>query len=396
MFITREEAYSVSDVNKIAKYILENSTPEGISVIGEISNLTYHVSGHMYFTIKDERACLKCVAFSYKARGIPSDLKHGEEVKVFGKLTLYEASGQYQALCEAVERRDKKGDLYANFLKLKDRLSKEGCFDDINKKEIPLSFHIGVVTSEKGAVIRDIISTARAKFENVNITLYPATVQGEGADLQIIAGIEVLSQIEDIDTIIIGRGGGSFEDLNCFNSEELAYTIFNCKKPIISAVGHETDFVISDWVADRRAATPTQAADMAVPSKNDLLQALDMRSDSLNKRLMNFIQTLKESLNNKANSYVLKNFLEQVSERKLSLQSAEKNALQVFLHKLEMAKAQLMPKIQVLKSLNPDNVIKRGYTMTLKEGKVIHAKDLKEGDRIETRFKDGKIKSEVV
>lgn len=413
------EFFSVSDINRLSKSVIERNLPDSILVKGEISNVTYHVSGHLYFTVKDERSSLRAVCFGYKSRGVVEDLKHGDAIKLFGRLTIYESTGQYQMVCSYIEREDSRGKVYEEFLKIKKRLSDKGYFDDVHKKKIPASFCIGVVTSEKGAVIRDIISTAKSRFPNVSIYLYPAQVQGIGAEKEIIKGIKFFNTMDEIDSIIIGRGGGSFEDLNAFNSEELAEVIFKSSKPIVSAVGHETDFAISDFVADGRASTPTQAASMTVIDHTYVTKSLLSRVDFFNKYILDYAVKFKDrleysfkeinsaiqnridrnryTLKSVLNSYIFSNLSEEVSGREIELANFV-DRLKDRMHNILDSRRKEVPfRIDILKGLNPLNIISRGYSLTSKFGNRIYSvKEISEGDEIDTKLVDGNIKSVVV
>lgn len=411
------DTLTVSSLNRLAKNILESNSPNMLSVEGEISNITYHVSGHLYFTIKDDRSSIKAVAFSYRSKNISSELKHGDNVKLFGRLTIYETTGQYQFLCSFIEENSGFGELYKKFLELKEKLSIKGYFDEERKRKIIPSLNIGVVTSEKGAVIRDIITTAKSRAKNVSITLYPALVQGNSAK-EVIEGIEYFNN-SDVDLIIIGRGGGSFEDLNLFNSEALAETIISSSKPIISAVGHETDFVISDFVADVRAATPTQAAVLAVLDVASFKEQLDNKFSFLNRHLNNFtksyrqhvdnirknikrdferyISNMKDLLKSKRDSFILKNFPDSVKSNYIFLDESLRRLNLKILSNIDSKKINFAHKIEILKGLNPLNILSRGYSMTYVNGKNINSiKYVKKDDEIETKLNDGSLISKVI
>ncbi len=261
---SNRKVYSVSQVNAYVKRLFEDDfILRGIYIKGEISNCKYHTSGHIYFSLKDERGVISAVMWRSDAAGLKFRLEDGKQVIVCGNVSIYEAGGKYQVYAKTIEDAG-KGDLAAQFEELKKKLEERGMFAPEYKKEIPAySQKIGVVTAETGAVIRDIYNVASRRNPYCQILLYPAAVQGEGAAQQIAAGIRRLDQT-DVDTIIIGRGGGSMEDLWAFNEEVVAEAIFHCSKPVISAVGHETDFTIADFVADLRAPTPSAAAELAV------------------------------------------------------------------------------------------------------------------------------------
>ena len=389
-----------------------------IAVEGELSNITYHVSGHLYFTVKDSRANLKAVVFSYKSKGVDSSLKHGDSVRLYGRLTIYEASGQYQILCNFIEKKKDHGDLYKKYLALKEKLSEKGYFDSKFKKEIVPSLNVGVVTSEKGAVIRDIVSTAISRSKGVNIFLYPAQVQGDSVE-DIIKGIEFFNSFDSVDIIIIGRGGGSFEDLNLFNSESLAEAIFESKKPIISAVGHETDYVISDFVADARAATPTQAAVIAVLNEKEIINNLNSRFNLLNRNLLfcvesnftklaskesvmhssmqNLLKDVSRSLDNRVSSYTFKNFPDRVESNFIAVDDRLKDLNSKISAKLENLKSSFLPKVNLVNCLNPLDILSRGYSLTFLKGSNISSmKQIEINDEIETRLTDGVVRSKVI
>ncbi|MGL5950310.1 MAG: exodeoxyribonuclease VII large subunit, partial [Cetobacterium sp.] len=267
-----EIVYSVTEFNKMVKgYIDENPNFQEFFLKGELSGVTYYKSGHLYFTLKDKNSQIKCAAFNYKYKRIPEDLKEGDSIKIFGDVGFYETRGDFQVLVRHIQKEDKLGEMFAKLEKLKSDLEKEGLFSPLFKKRLPrYPSAIGVVTAYTGAAFHDIVNTARKRFENIDIYIYSAKVQGPGSKEEIVKGIEVLNRIPEIDFIIAGRGGGSIEDLWAFNEEEVARAFYRSEKPIISAVGHEIDNLLSDLVADVRAATPTQAIEIGVPVKKDI------------------------------------------------------------------------------------------------------------------------------
>lgn len=412
--------YTVSDLNRMVKGHLENNLSlRNIFVEGEVSNLTYHPSGHLYFSLKDNLCSVKCVAFNYRSKGIDHNIKNGEMLRILARVTLYEVSGQYQLLCESVKKKEQEGDGYEKLKILKEKLMKLGYFDQARKREIPLAFNIGIVTAENGAVLKDIIVTSKKKFENINIIAFPARVQGEDAEHAIVHGIEFLNTLDEIDLIIVGRGGGSAEDLKAFNTESVANAIFNSKKPIISAVGHETDFVISDYVADKRASTPTQAADIVTPSKKALKELLLLKAEKLNKHLLNIFDNLKYQLEVRKNNYILRTFTDDVFQNRIYINEMikrlqkpitrtmeenrqkidfSKNVLdKMILNLNENKKRDFYYKIDILKNLNPLNILSRGYAVVEKNNKVITSiKDIKKDEIIITRLEDGSFKSRVI
>ena len=288
--------FKVKEVSKyIANVLRRDSFLSNISVEGEVSNFKKS-GGHSYFSIKDDEAMLKCVVFKTVPIAQNLNLTDGQKVVVTGTVMTYEKGSYYQILCKNVEEVG-RGNLYEQFLALKEKLSKEGLFNVEFKKPIPrFPKNIGVVTAKNGAAIRDILNTLRRRYRIANIYFYPAKVQGIGASEEIAEGVRYLDSLDFIDTIIVGRGGGSFEDLNAFNDENLVRTIFNCKKPIISAVGHEIDTMLTDFVADRRAATPTAGAELSSVSMDELKEFLNQAEKKLNKNILEEISAEKIQL----------------------------------------------------------------------------------------------------
>ena len=270
---------TVSEVNNYLKRIIDNDfILNNLSVKGEISNLKYHSSGHIYFSLKDEGGKINCVMFRSKAIMLNLTLEEGMGVVIGGRASIYPQNGSIQLYCDTIEQ-EGRGELYIKFERLKEKLSKEGYFDEELKKEVPkFPSRVGIVTSPTGAAIRDIINVSRRRNRLVDLVLYPAKVQGIGAYKEVIDGIKYFNRTKSVDVIIIGRGGGSIEELWNFNEEELAKAIFKSKIPIISAVGHEVDFTISDFVSDVRAATPSQGAEIAVPLQSDIEDAIEYKN----------------------------------------------------------------------------------------------------------------------
>ena len=286
--------FKVKEVSKyISNVLRRDSFLSNISVEGEVSNFKKS-GGHSYFSIKDDEAMLKCVVFKTIPIAQSLNLTDGQKVVVTGTVMTYEKGSYYQILCKNVEEVG-RGNLYEQFLALKEKLSKEGLFNSELKKPIPkFPKNIGVVTAKNGAAIRDILNTLRRRYRIANIYFYPAKVQGIGASDEIALGVKYLDSLDFIDTIIVGRGGGSFEDLNAFNDENLIRTIFNCKKPVISAVGHEIDTMLTDYVADKRAATPTAGAELSSVSMDEIKEFLNQAEKKLNKNILE--ETLSGSL----------------------------------------------------------------------------------------------------
>jgi len=280
-----DKIYTVSEVTRMVKQELESKFPL-LWVEGEISNFYRHQSGHLYFTLKDERSQLRSVMFRSMAQKVPFELEDGLQVVSRGQINVYEPRGEYQLLVEVVEPKG-KGALQLAFEQLREKLKKEGLFDPKFKKKLPLlPKKVGVVTSPRGAAIVDILRTLERRFARLHILIYPVRVQGEGAADEIVEGIDYLGRLAGIDAIIVGRGGGSIEDLWAFNEEKVARSIFSCPVPVISAVGHEIDFTIADFVADIRASTPSVAAEILIEKE----QSFEERIKNLEKRMIHYQQ----------------------------------------------------------------------------------------------------------
>lgn len=388
---------SVSDVNMFIKhmfateYVLNN-----ISVMGEVSNCKYHSSGHIYFTIKDSLSQLSCVMFSSMRTGLDFYMEAGQEVIVQGSISVYERDGKYQLYAKKIVRYG-SGRLYEEYEKMKKRLLKEGLFDTNKKKNIPkYAKSIGVVTAPEGAVIHDICNVSKRRNPYIQIYLYPAKVQGVGADDTVIAGIKYFEKT-DVDTIIIGRGGGSIEELWAFNSEKLARVIALCTKPIISAVGHETDVTIADFAADLRAPTPSAAAELAVYSYADTEAALRRMAYTIKWQFNSILNMKKIKLNQYSMS--LKHFNPQdiVYQKRMYLADCEDKLLAVIKQKLEAAKYQLSLYAEELKGLSPLYKLESGYSyVTDIDGDNIKSvADIKEGEKLVIIMQDGKAEVEV-
>ena len=313
-------AISVTELNKYIKdKFEEDEMLNNILVKGEISNFKHHYTGHMYFTLKDENSLIKCVMFKTYTPNLNFIPKDGMQVKVLGTVSVFERDGVYQIYCKAMQQ-DGLGDLYRIYTELKEKLSKEGLFDDKYKKPIPyMPKCIGVLTSNTGSVIRDIINVSTRRNPNVYIKLLPVPVQGQGAARKITEAIKIMNENRLCDVIILARGGGSLEDLWPFNEEIVARAIFDSKIPIVSAVGHETDFTISDFVADLRAPTPSAAAELVIPNVKDILLKLKEYESRQKIALNRKIQIMKLRYEKCLNSKVFKEPLQKINERYMML-----------------------------------------------------------------------------
>ncbi|WP_293720681.1 exodeoxyribonuclease VII large subunit [uncultured Cetobacterium sp.] len=393
-----EIVYSVTEFNKMVKgYIDENPNFQEFFLKGELSGVTYYKSGHLYFTLKDKSSQIKCAAFNYKYKRIPEDLKEGDSIKIFGDVGFYEARGDFQVLVRHVQKEDKLGEMFAKLEKLKNDLEKEGLFSPLFKKRLPkYPNSIGIVTAYTGAAFHDIVNTTRKRFENIDIYIYSAKVQGIGAKEEIVKGIETLNRIPEVDLIIAGRGGGSVEDLWAFNEEEVARAFYRSEKPIISAVGHEIDNLLSDLVADVRAATPTQAVEIAIPVKSEIEKQILDREKRVRSSIDRTLRLKKDELEKLKNNYVLKNFIRTIEEKNQNLvyleERLEKSLNNIFKekrHELELRTEKII-------GLNPLAVLSRGYSITKSKNKSLkNLSEIKVGDEIETILNFGKIISEV-
>ncbi len=384
---------TVSQLNAYVKECLSlDVVLSDITVKGEVFGLKMHSSGHIYFTLKDESAAIKCAFFKPHSLKLDFKLKEGMKVSARGRVTLYERDGQYQ-LNVFEMKEDGLGELYLKLEKLKQKLQAEGLFDENHKKPIPeFNKKIGVVTSPTGAVIRDIYNVATRRCPEISILLAPVSVQGDDAPRSICLGLQLLDERDDVDVIIVGRGGGSIEDLWCFNDETVVRTIFNCKKPVISAVGHETDFTLCDFVADLRAPTPSAAAELAVFDYYDTLLDLDNVQNRLVRLIDSKIVELNTVIQNYAVSFEDPMHIIDNYKDKLDFLT-EKLCLNIIPEQKENNLNQLAGKLD---ALSPLKVLSRGYSVISKEGKVIKDnKNLKKGDSILIKLHKGEVEAEV-
>ena len=393
-----ERTYTVSEFNrKVKDYLEENSDLREFFLEGELSGVTYYKSGHLYFNLKDRDAQIKCVAFKYKFKRIAEDLKDGDSVKLFRDVGFYENRGDFQILVRHIEKKNQLGELFIRLEQLKKELGEAGYFDLKHKKPLPkYPKNIGVVTAYTGAAIQDIIKTIKKRDNTINIYAYPAKVQGVGAEAEIIKGIKTLNKIEEIDLIIAGRGGGSIEDLWAFNDKDVALAFFNSKKPIISAVGHEIDNLLSDLTADARAATPTQAVELSVPERVKVLETLDDRKRYLNSVIRNQIEILKKELEKRENSYSIKNFSRELENKNQELVEREERLKRAIQYQLNEIKNSLDRRVHKVITLNPLETLKRGYSVVTKDNEIIKSvKNIKIEDEIAIKVTDGIIKGRV-
>jgi len=433
--------YSITALNRAIKNMFD-SKPElnRVYIKGEISNFKHHSRGHLYFTLKDENSRIAAVMFASNASSIKFEPEDGMKVLVSGRVTVYEATGGYQIYVDQMDL-DGIGNLYLEFEKLKKKLQEQGLFNPEHKRPIPrFPKRIGIITAPTGAAIRDILSTIKRRYPICETILFPALVQGQGAKESIVEQLN-RAQDFDLDVIICGRGGGSIEDLWAFNEEIVANAIYNSKIPVISAVGHEVDFTIADFVADLRAPTPTGAAEMAVPNLVDLKTLINQYTIRLNENVKGIINLYTKKLEALKGSYVLKNplALYEAKEQKLDsyidrVNGIIKSLLELYTHRLNTVKSSYVLKnplatyevkkeklinlsnilnkemnaildsskhkyeimINKLDLLSPLNILSKGYSVVSKDDKVLKsAKDLKVNDELNIRMSEGKVNAIV-
>lgn len=415
---------TISEVNRYIKEIINDDLLlKKVYLKGEISNFKAHSRGHYYFTLKDENSRLAAVMFSFNNKNLKFVPKDGMKVLVTGKIDVYEASGSYQIYVEDMMP-DGVGALYVAFEELKKKLQAEGLFDKDKKKKIKrIPRRVGVVTSPTGAAIKDIITTIKRRYPITEVILFPALVQGENASSDIAKKIKLADSLRDeleLDTLIVGRGGGSLEDLWPFNEEIVARAIYECSIPVISAVGHEVDITISDYVADLRAPTPTAAGELAVPDTNTIISYLDTARSRCYSSLNNIININRKKLDSLKDSYILSRPISmyEIKEQKLDMliDGLNKSIIKLidnmkvkvytlnnnyvlnnpsFLYKYKLDNLNHI--ISKLEVLNPLNTLARGYSIVKKDGKVVSSiRNLKKDDEIKIELKDGKISGKIV
>ena len=388
---------TVTELNSYIKGLFDNNrTLNAISVRGEISNFTYHRSGHLYFTLKDEGAQVKAVMFRSSAASLKFMPENGMKVIVRCSVSVYVQGGAYQLYVSSMQP-DGIGALYLAYEQLKSRLSAEGLFSEENKQQLPqVPTKIGVITSPTGAAVRDIINVLGRRFPLATVYLYPALVQGEGAEDNLISGIDYFDKSGLADLIIIGRGGGSIEDLWAFNGERLARRIFECRIPVISAVGHETDFTICDFVADLRAPTPSAAAELAVPDIRELLLKLDTVTDRCIAALDRTVERQNTRLSKLLDSSLLSKpgKIFELFDEKLS--ELYGNACTAVDKQITDAALRLVLASGKADSLSPLSVLSRGYSVISKNGAILKSvEELSIGDNLNIRLSDGSVSAEV-
>ena len=389
---------SVGEVNNYVKKLVENDfILKNLNVKGEISNLKFHSSGHIYFSLKDENSKVNCIMFKNNAVNLDFRLEEGMKVEIKARLGVYHKEGTYQLYCENIKKAG-IGELFEEFHKLKKELSEEGIFDEKYKRALPkFPKRIGIITARTGAAVRDIINVIQRRNKSLDIILYPAKVQGENAADSIIEGIRYFNNKKSVDVIILGRGGGSIEELWAFNNRDLAYEIFNSRIPTVSAVGHEVDFTISDFVSDMRAPTPSAAGELVSPSLqemiNDLINKKEFLHRAIDRRFLNAkrdVDLLYKELKGNNPKRIIEKRIKEVNslEEKLNFLGQRK---------IDKAKDELIALNSILQTLNPLNTLGRGYSVIMdKEGKVINeVSELKKNDMVKVIMKDGSVNIDI-
>lgn len=393
-----KNVFKVSQLNKfISRMFADDGMLSNLSVSGEVSNCKYNHTGHIYFTLKDDGGTISCVMFAgNRAKGLPFTMKDGDQVVVNGYVGVYEAAGKYQVYAKSIELAG-AGNLYQKFEELKKRLEEMGMFDPSYKKPIPkFAKKIGIVTASTGAAVHDIIQVSKRRNPYVQLILYPAQVQGEGAAPSIISGLNALDNM-DLDIIIVGRGGGSIEDLWAFNEEEVARAIFNCNTPIISAVGHEVDYTIADFVADKRAATPSQAAELANFVYDDFVHTLDRYEDKFNMAMDDKLSSYMDKLDSynkqlklllpteklKYQMENLRNLYQRLNQSMNMVMDRYKNSLSVYAGKLD--------------GVSPAKRLSEGfgYISDTDGNRIMNASQISVGQNIRTIIEGGAFESTI-
>jgi exodeoxyribonuclease VII large subunit len=388
---------TVSQLNDYVKMLIDgNGLLSTVAVRGEISNFKHHYSGHMYFSLKDRESALRCVMFSGNVSGLTFSPKDGSDVIAFGRISVFKRDGTYQLYVNSMLDAG-LGELYAAFERLKKKLGEEGLFDVSRKKKIPgFPEKIGIVTSATGAAVRDMITILGRRWPMCEIFLYPALVQGAEAPASIAEGIRYFNREGSVDTLIIGRGGGSFEDLSCFNDETLARTIASSVIPVISAVGHETDFTIADFVADLRAPTPSAAAELAVPDSSELMSSVHSSGSRMHAAILGRITSFEKVTASLSSSSFLRSpirVLDVFDERLSSLAQRNDNALNSI---IKSKSKDLGARSEKLGALSPLSILSRGFSIVRSNGATVSSvSSVKPGDPVGILFSDGSAEAMI-
>lgn len=390
----RIKTFKVSELNGyIAKTIASNPVLHNVSIEGEVCNLKKTNYGYIFFSLRDEQSKISCIL---NQELYEESLKDGAHILLQGKISFYSKNGSYSILVRefAFER---TGEAYREYLRVKEELEQMGCFDLKHKKPLPLfPKRIGIVTSAFGAVIEDIVQIIKRRYPVVHLLVYDARVQGDQASYQIIEGLRYFNRIEDIDLIILARGGGSYDELSVFNNRELALEIFESKHPVVSAIGHESDYLISDMVADLRAPTPSAAAELCVPESKAILEKLNEMDQSLSRRIQSELNKLEARLESSFRALELQTPFQKLRMRKYIIQ----NRLEILHQKIQMKMNREKTRADFLylqlDAVNPVHTLKRGYVIAERKGRrLCDIRQIKEGDEILFRFQNGALISEV-
>ncbi|MBT4135958.1 exodeoxyribonuclease VII large subunit [archaeon] len=393
----KSEIFTVGELTKYIKNLLESDKRlSNLFVKGEISNLTFHNSGHTYFSLKDKESQIRCVLFRRVGEDLKFNLKHGMKIIVRGDIEIYKPRGEYSIIVEEIQP-DGLGSLNLAFIQLKEKLEKEGLFRNEYKKVFPkFPKTIGIITSPTGAAVQDMLNVIKRRYPVVKVLIAPTLVQGEGATNSIIQSIKLMNEASDVDSIILGRGGGSLEDLWCFNEESVARAIFESKIPIISAVGHETDFTIADFVADYRAPTPSAAAEKIVPDIKEIQEHINHLEIRCAKSLYHKLRLCRSNLNQIMNKYVFKKPTEfihsnyrELDQIAYQLQNNIKRMIETKRKDLEINESKII-------ALNPQAILERGYSIVMNKDKIlINSSDVEKGEDINIILHGGKIDAKV-
>ena len=390
-------AFTVTELNQYVKNLIDgNRTLSAVTVKGEISNFTNHRSGHLYFSLKDADGQIRCVMFRSSAARLKFMPESGMKVVLHGQLTVYTRDGSYQLYASSMQP-DGVGALYLAYEQMKARLAEEGIFDEDHKKPIPaFPRSIGVITSPTGAAIRDILNVSGRRYSLANVYIYPALVQGDGAECTLIDGIDYFDRSGLVDVIIIGRGGGSIEDLWAFNSEQLARRIYAASIPVISAVGHETDFTICDFVADLRAPTPSAAAELAVPDVSDLMQRIDSLYDRGERALKRWAERSRERFERLSLDNLTRILGDLLADRRDAVDLKYGSALEYIDRIISDGKNRLVLNAEKANAMNPMSVLTRGYTIAeCERGVITSSRDVTVGDAIRLKLSEGAVTATV-
>lgn len=393
------KTYSISEINEIIKNLLaREECLQFVQVCGEVSNYKVYPSGHAYFTLKDSNSTLKAVCFkSSMMRGVRFKPENGMQIAALGRIDVYERDGLYQLYVERMLPAG-QGDIMQMLAQIKAKLEEEGLFDSKYKKSLTLlPKAVGVITSPSGAAVHDIVKVAKSRYSGIKIYLVPVRVQGLESEQEIVKAIELLNRLDLVDVIILGRGGGSKEDLWVFNSEKITRRVFSSRIPIITAVGHESDYTLVDYAADIRAATPSQAAEIAVPNVGEVLNRISLLKNMCTKHILNKLYIEKKCLEGAQTAYVFRRPQVWIEKFNLRLDSAQKRVVQLQVDELKGCRLQFRELLTRINSANPLTILERGFAGLQSRGqKVASVKQLVEGDLIEIRLTDGKVMAEIV